>query len=1546
MKLMSPLRALLLALVMTLAESAGEADYTLDDSFWNEESPVGEVERLLKEHQQNQELVDKIGSSYYQIIYPVQLRHHEKMGISTREVNQPKFPQRGYDGSYSGSGGGGRGRSRTGKHFHRTSLLIKAFNHKFRLDLELNTQLLAPNIVQKHYLPSGFAQDSHREIEHCYYHGTVKDYPGASAAFHTCNGVSGVIHVGNETFVIHPFYGGDLSQKHPHVIFEARTKSNKGCANSGNLEWRTRSIRRGSSHHAGLVELIDRNGAGRYRRDVRETTKYIETALIIDKAMFQKRNGSTRTEVVHDAIQVANIADLYFRTLNTRVSVVYIETWQGQNQAQIDGGKDISKAISNFNDYTSRNLYKIDKDTTQLLTGETFAGGEVGMSVPETVCTPKAVGISVDMNPYEPHLLAGTMAHMIGHNIGMGHDDNRDECICRDWHGCIMSQSIVGLENVQPYKFSECSRLDYIDALRIGHGLCLLNKPNEVELRKNCGNGIVEDDEECDCGSALDCDKTDPCCDGITCKLKKESQCATGPCCDKCILKPPGVICRDAHNECDLPEYCNGESGQCPPDVHKKNGNPCGMNSTGFSTGYCFNGVCPTQAVQCERIWGYSGTGADRVCYEQFNSKGSINGHCGKDSNGNYIKCEPENIQCGSLQCKDGDRTPVEDCSEHLYSRAIISIRGTEYECKSITGTSTNSNTPPFGLVRDGTPCGDNLICVNQTCVSIFPYIDQTKCPTNHNNLECSGNGDCTNNNKCFCKFGWTGPDCSIQAHITTTYASPVTSTTPESTIVMEKKTTRYANYHGSNTVFLVGVLMSVVGGVFITFALMALCYRSVVVHNNFSLCLRKKTTRLKYDPPYVKKPMAKYVGGATAANHHSQDDVSLEGSNKMMFGNQTTQFRDHKAIRRMTGSVSEDDPTHSGEEETVSFIDLPPNSVLNKQMPEKGILKKHGGLGLVLGDGTKDKWHAAANDDAQSDNLELIAQQESTIPSSGGQVVVGGGGGVGVGGGVGAGVGGVGGLGGPGGIGGVLGGGGGGIIGGGGVLGGPGVGGVLGTVSDVERTMKSLNGYHEDILEALRSAAQAQRSSANTPSGSISEELLRKTLAECVTGSQMSAASVHPQDREYKRSVSSRTGSRENVCEPQPHVLSDAGQTATLLHHHRQQQQQQQQQQQHQVQQVQQGLLGDEDDTPSVGPLRIRNLEDLIRQLEHHSSRHMSPSGSEDIRMSETEADRHYRVDSSAACSESSHGSNQQLAQVQKTATILPPYSSRCRPPRSDDEGRFSYGGAGSTGSGGVGMVGAGGGSGTGSGTGRYRHPASIRHQGHQSHSPHSPHSFTHHTHHGHAHGHSSHAGHSSHHSSHTHLHQDEEGIYESADPVHPHAHPHDRSGLDRDQRDTNDSESDELFQAQQQLARWASEDVVSVVVMEQGSDTSHAQGPSSANTMHGHMQQHPSQQQPPSHHPQQQPPSQQPPQLPPPHQLIDSVNGVPVMGSCHSISSSMNHQLVNNRDYYPSPPSTETESSGSVIQPLRRGPITPGPGPDGNHIMESTGRYPEYKH
>lgn len=38
------------------------------------------------------------------------------------------------------------------------------------------------------------------------------------------------------------------------------------------------------------------------------------------------------------------------------------------------------------------------------------------------------------------------------------------------------------------------------------------------------------------------------------------------------------------------------------------------------------------------------------------------------------------NVQCGTLQCKEGERQPVNEGD--LYSRTIISIKGLEYECK------------------------------------------------------------------------------------------------------------------------------------------------------------------------------------------------------------------------------------------------------------------------------------------------------------------------------------------------------------------------------------------------------------------------------------------------------------------------------------------------------------------------------------------------------------------------------------------------------------------------------------------------------------------------------------------------------------------------------------------------------------------------------------------------------------------------------------------------------------------------------------------------
>uniref|UniRef100_A0A3B4Z401 Disintegrin domain-containing protein n=1 Tax=Stegastes partitus TaxID=144197 RepID=A0A3B4Z401_9TELE len=68
---------------------------------------------------------------------------------------------------------------------------------------------------------------------------------------------------------------------------------------------------------------------------------------------------------------------------------------------------------------------------------------------------------------------------------------------------------------------------------------------------QKCGNGYVEEGEECDCGELEEC--INPCCNATTCTLKGDAVCAHGQCCQDCqtsslsdtlSLAPFNEICR------------------------------------------------------------------------------------------------------------------------------------------------------------------------------------------------------------------------------------------------------------------------------------------------------------------------------------------------------------------------------------------------------------------------------------------------------------------------------------------------------------------------------------------------------------------------------------------------------------------------------------------------------------------------------------------------------------------------------------------------------------------------------------------------------------------------------------------------------------------------------------------------------------------------------------------------------------------------------------------------------------------------------------------
>ena len=67
-------------------------------------------------------------------------------------------------------------------------------------------------------------------------------------------------------------------------------------------------------------------------------------------------------------------------------------------------------------------------------------------------------------------------------------------------------------------------------------------------------------------------------------------------------------------------------------------------------------------------------------------------------------------------------------------------------QCKSVSRGLDKGSLFYMGIVKDGVRCGDNMICMNQTCVDLTPMSRHTKCPESipqHGGrpVECSNNG-------------------------------------------------------------------------------------------------------------------------------------------------------------------------------------------------------------------------------------------------------------------------------------------------------------------------------------------------------------------------------------------------------------------------------------------------------------------------------------------------------------------------------------------------------------------------------------------------------------------------------------------------------------------------------------------------------------------------------------------------------------------------------------------------------------------------------------
>lgn len=177
------------------------------------------------------------------------------------------------------------------------------------------------------------------------------------------------------------------------------------------------------------------------------------------------------------------------------------------------------------------------------------------------------------------------IAHETGHTFGAVHDCTARSCsdsltvasqqCCPLSSGkCDAGGSYIMNPNTGPniQIFSPCTIGNICSAMgrnSVKTNCLRANKDVTTITGSQCGNGIVESGEDCDCGGAASCG-LNSCCDSTTCKFKGNAVCdpSNEECCSSdCQFKNSGTICRASTGSCDPEETCTGTGATCPADL-------------------------------------------------------------------------------------------------------------------------------------------------------------------------------------------------------------------------------------------------------------------------------------------------------------------------------------------------------------------------------------------------------------------------------------------------------------------------------------------------------------------------------------------------------------------------------------------------------------------------------------------------------------------------------------------------------------------------------------------------------------------------------------------------------------------------------------------------------------------------------------------------------------------------------------------------------------------------------------------------------------------
>ncbi|XP_005885988.1 PREDICTED: disintegrin and metalloproteinase domain-containing protein 7 [Myotis brandtii] len=547
----------------------------------------------------------------------------------------------------------------------------------FILHLVRSREFLALNYSETYYSINGEEVTSHPQVkDHCFYQGSIIHEYDSAASISTCNGLRGFFRVYNQRYLIEPVKYSDEGE---HLVFNYNPKmqypTNYSCTE---LNFKRTTA---PNNNSKLMEGSN--------MEVTHIENYVELFVVADGNVY-RRNNYPHNKLRNRIWGMVNFVNMIYKTLDIHVTLVGLEMWTSGDKIKIDSNMETT--LSRFSAWQQAVLKKKKNyDHVLLLSGKWLYTNAQGISYPGGMCLPYySCSVVKDLLP-DLNVIASRMAHQLGHNLGMQHDDYPCTCTLGT---CVMDKG----GSIPALKFSKCNRIQYEKFLKDYEPACMFNVPfiDNSNDSPSCGNKNLDEGEECDCGPAQEC--TNPCCDANKCLLKPGFTCAEGECCESCQMKKAGSLCRPAKDECDFPEACTGHSSACPQDQFQANGTPCKN-----AKGYCFLGRCPTRDDQCSELFDHEAKGSPDICYI-MNKKGDKFGYC-KSKKSKLIPCEDKDIKCGKIYCTGGQHSSF--LGEEKIYHMKVPKKNVTTDCKTFY---LYHNPRDVGLVAPGTKCGDGMV--------------------------------------------------------------------------------------------------------------------------------------------------------------------------------------------------------------------------------------------------------------------------------------------------------------------------------------------------------------------------------------------------------------------------------------------------------------------------------------------------------------------------------------------------------------------------------------------------------------------------------------------------------------------------------------------------------------------------------------------------------------------------------------------------------------------------------------------------------------------